>query len=325
MKRIAIVAGGDSPEWVISVQGAELFKIWLDKNIFEGVVVQVRGTEWVANDEGQKLPIDKNDFSYTFHGKKNNFDCALINIHGTPGENGLLQSYFELLHIPYTSCGVLCSALTFNKQVCKTYLQNIGIKSARGILIRKNESFDESEIINQLSLPCFVKPNKSGSSVGVSKVNDLKDLKIAIHKAFVEDDEVLIEEFIQGTEITNGVLTLRGKEIIFPITEIVSSNEFFDYEAKYTSGKSNDITPARISNEFEKSVKSNSSRIYKALNCKGIVRIDYIIHGNDIYFLEVNTIPGMSPNSIIPQQIQAMGLTVTQVYTDIINAVTSTN
>ena len=235
-----------------------------------------------------------------------------------PGENGLLQSYFELMRIPYNTCGVLSSALTFNKYACKTFLSAFGIKSAKGVLVRKHESYNEQSIVGQLGLPCFVKPNNSGSSCGVSKVKEQKDLKMALENSFCEDQEVLIEEFLQGVEITNGVARIGDEKIVFPITEIVSKNEFFDYQAKYTSGMTQEITPARISKDLEEKCKALSSKIYDLLDCRGIVRIDYIIRDQELYLLEVNTTPGMSQASIIPQQIKAMGMSVTEVYTKII-------
>jgi D-alanine-D-alanine ligase len=319
LKRIAICAGGDSPEAEISIKGAKQFVEWLDKKLFEPVIVNIKGTDWKTfAADGKEISIDKDDFSYRIDGKKYLFDYALINIHGTPGENGLLQSYFDLMHIPYNTCGVLSSALTFNKFVCKTYLSVFGIKSAKGILIRKYDLINENEIIEKAGLPCFIKPNNSGSSCGVTKVKEKKDLKAALENAFAEDNEILIEEFLQGTEITNGVGRIGDEKIVFPITEIVSKNEFFDYQAKYTSGKSEEITPARISKEVEEKCKILSSRIYDLLDCRGIVRIDYIIKDNELFMLEVNTTPGMSQASIIPQQIRAMGMTVTEVYSKII-------
>jgi len=319
LKRIAICAGGDSPEAEISLKGAVQFMEWLDKKLFEPVIVNIKGTCWKALPSGgNEYVINKDDFSYTVDGKKHTFDFALINIHGTPGENGILQSYLELMKVPYNTCGVLSSALTFNKFACKAFLSVFNIKSAKGILIRKHDQINEDEILTKTGLPCFIKPNNSGSSFGVTKVKDKKELKNAIENAFEGDDEVLIEEFLQGTEITNGVARIAGEKIVFPITEIVSKNEFFDYQAKYTSGKSEEITPARIPKEIEEKCKRLSSEIYDYLDCRGIVRIDYIIRDNELFMLEVNTTPGMSQASIIPQQIRAMGMTVTEVYSRII-------
>ena len=319
MKRIAICAGGDSPEWEVSMKGARQFMEWLDKNLFEPVIVHIKGTDWKAiTQSGNEYPVDKNNFSFTVDKTNYTFDYALINIHGRPGENGVLQSYLELLNIPYNTCGVLSSALTFNKYACKTFLSAFCIKSAKGILVRRHDTINEDEIVRQLGLPCFIKPNNSGSSFGVSKVKEKKDIRQAIENALKEDDEVLVEEFLKGTEITNGVARIDGKKVSMPITEIVSKNEFFDYEAKYTSGISEEITPARISRELEAKCKAISSTIYDLLDCRGIVRIDYIIKNDELFMLEVNTTPGMSPSSIIPQQIKAMGSTVTEVYSKII-------
>jgi D-alanine-D-alanine ligase len=315
MKNIAIVAGGNSSEWVISIKSAELVSKEIEKSDFKGYVVQIRGKQWqVLLDNENKTDIDKNDFSFIISGKKILFDCALIIIHGTPGEDGKLQSYFELIGLPYTSCGVLASALTFNKNACKLFLKEYGIQSARAVLIKKNQAWKSEAIVNEIGLPCFVKPNESGSSFGVTKVADKSHLEEAIKHALSEGNEVILEKYIQGTEVTCGLFKTSKKEYIFPITEVVSKKDFFDYEAKYTPGMSDEITPARIDIAIEEKVKKTSSAIYDALNCRGIVRIDYIISGNELYFLEVNTVPGMSVNSIVPKQIREAGMTVAEVY-----------
>lgn len=320
MKKIAIVAGGDSPEWVISVQSAAMVAGEIEGLQYKGYVVQIKDGKWQLLINGElKADIDKNDFSFKLNGEKTTFDCALIAIHGTPGEDGKLQSYFELIGLPYTTCGVLASALTFNKNSCKLFLKEFGVHSANAILIKKNQNYDIGHIEKFLGMPCFVKPNESGSSFGITKVNDKAHLEIAINSALKEGDEVIIEQYIKGIEVTCGMVKTKSKSIIFPITEIVSKKDFFDYEAKYTPGMSDEITPARINEELAEKVRNISSQIYDALNCKGIVRIDYIISGKDIYFLEVNTVPGMSPNSIVPKQIRESGLSVAEVYKLIID------
>jgi D-alanine-D-alanine ligase len=322
MKNIAIVAGGNSSEWVISIKSAELVSEEIENSEYKGYVVQIKGQQWQVLLDGElKSYIDKNDFSFILNKKKIEFNCALILIHGTPGEDGKLQSYFELIGLPYTTCGVLASSLTFNKFACKIFLKEYGIRSAKALLIKKNQAWQINKIVDKLGLPCFVKPNESGSSFGVTKVTDIAHLEDAVKNALSESTEVIIEQFIKGTEVTCGMLKTSSKELIFPITEVVSKKDFFDYEAKYTPGLSDEITPARISDKFAEEVRKISSQIYDALNCRGIVRIDYIISGDEIYFLEVNTVPGMSANSIVPKQIREAGLTVSEVYKMIIEDV----
>jgi len=240
-------------------------------------------------------------------------------IEGTPGENGLLQSYFELLRIPYTTCDVLVSALTFNKLACKAFVKEFGVLTAKAIILRKGDEVNISKIINYLGLPCFVKPNNGGSSFGASKVKLTEELLPAIENALKEDNEVIIEEFIKATELTCGVFKTRKNQYVFPITEVVSKNEFFDYEAKYTPGKSEEITPARISTEMEQRCKALSSSIYDILKCNGIVRIDYLLRENDLYFMEINTVPGMSQQSIIPQQVRVLGLELHEIFNELID------
>ena len=315
MKNIAIVAGGDSSEWVISVQSAAQVAKEIERSEYKGYVVQIRGKQWQVLQNNEAIAnIDKNDFSFSMNGIKTVFDCALIAIHGTPGEDGKLQSYFELIGLPYTTCGVLASALTFNKHACKLFLKEYNILSAKAVLVKQGKAWDAQSIAKELGMPCFVKPNESGSSFGVTKVIDVEGLSDAVKLALTEGQEVIIEQFIQGTEVTCGIFKTKAKQLIFPITEIVSKKDFFDYEAKYTLGMSEEITPARISAEMATLISETTSKIYDALNCRGIVRTDYIISDNRLFFLEVNTVPGMSPNSIVPKQINEMGLTLAEVY-----------
>ena len=252
------------------------------------------------------------------NGRKVKFDCALIAIHGTPGEDGKLQAYFDLMQIPYTGCDLLTSSLTFNKFVCNNFLRKTGLKIAKSVLVKKDEAIDENKIITELGLPCFVKPNEGGSSFGISKVKKTEELIPAIQKAFNENSEVLIEEFIDGREITCGLIKTREQSHIFPLTEIVSKKEFFDYDAKYTPSLVDEITPAAISEELSEKCKQLSSGIYDTLRCKAVVRIDYILNGDDFYFLEINTIPGMSENSIVPKQAANYGLALTDLFDMII-------
>ena len=318
-KNIAIVAGGNSSEYGISVKSAEMVYGEIDRERYNPYLVHIKGHEWTVQGSTIETAVNRENFSFVMDGEFVHIDCAVILIHGTPGENGLLQAYFDLLHIPYTTCDVLTSSLTFNKYFCKNYLLPYNIDTADSVLIRQGEPYSVDDIISEVGLPCFIKPNNSGSSYGVSKLVDKKDVEDHIAGAFKEDDEVIIEGFIKGTEITCGTLKLDNEVTTLPITEIVSKNDFFDYEAKY-QGKSEEITPARIPADVEKACRETSVKIYKALNCNGIVRIDYIVSDGKLYFLEVNTVPGMSRESIIPQQIRTAGMTVKDVYSKLIDA-----
>jgi D-alanine-D-alanine ligase len=319
-KNIALLLGGNSAEAVISVKSAGQMMRLLDHDLFDVYPVHVQGTAWTCTADGQSLPVDKNDFSVTSGGKRILFDCALPMIHGTPGEDGRLQAYFELLGIPYTTCDVLSSSLTFNKHACKTYLNSLGILFPKGKLIRRGEKIDATQVCAALGLPCFVKPNNGGSSFGVTKIKTKEELLPALEVAFAEDaKEVLVEEFIEGKEITCGVVKVGGESVVFPITEIVSKKDFFDVEAKYQDGMSEEITPARISESLHEDCRTISKAIYQHLNCRGIVRIDYIIREGKLYFLEVNTVPGMSEASLVPKQIEVMGtISVKDLYTQLI-------
>lgn len=316
-KNIAIIAGGNSAESVISLKSAEQLSTQIDKDLYQAYIIYIKGTDWKAKGEDfEGLQVNKNDFSIEVKGQKITFDCALMAIHGNPGEDGHLQGYFDMMGLPYTSCDMLTSALTFDKYVCKNYLRQFGICTANAILVRKGQNqVNPEDVVKELHLPLFVKPNKNGSSVGVTKVKSAEQVIPAIEKAFVDDDEVIIEEFIEGTEITCGLIKAQNKKLIFPITEIVSKNEFFDYEAKYQNGFSQEITPARIDQKVEEDCKNIASEIYDVLNCKGIVRVDYIFSKDKLYFLEINTVPGMSESSIVPKQIRTAGMTMKEVLT----------
>lgn len=310
-RNIAIVGGGDSSEYVISVKSAEQILELINKDKYNPFPVTVRGTEWFAKmPDGSNTMVDLRDFSISPYGKKIRFEYAFIIIHGTPGENGKLQAYLDIQQIPYSTSTVLSSALTFNKYVCKLYLKNFGITTAEAVLINKNTEYSTVDIIEKVGLPCFVKPNNGGSSFGTSRVNKAEEMGNAINEAFREDEEVIIESFVKGTELSCGLVKTKNESIIFPITEIVTTNEFFDYEAKYTEGKAEEITPANVPEDITRRCKQMASDIYDHLNCRGIVRIDFIVRGNQIFFLELNSIPGMSRESIVPKQIKAMGLKV---------------
>lgn len=318
-KNIAVVAGGDSSEVVVSLKSAQGICSFLDRERYNVYTVTIIGTEWTYTDEaGVKWPIDKNDFSVTTADGKIQFDFAYITIHGTPGENGLLQGYFDLLRIPYSCCGVLAAAVTFNKFTCNRLLEGFGVKVARSIALRRGDSVSPAEVVAELGLPLFVKPNVGGSSFGTTKVKTLEQLQPAVDEAFAEGEEVMIEAFMKGTEITCGCYKVKGKTVVFPITEVVSKNEFFDYEAKYNASCVEEITPARIPAEIAARVGELTSRIYDIIGCRGIIRADYIIIGDQPHLLEVNTTPGMTATSFIPQQVRAAGLDIKDVLTEII-------
>lgn len=307
MKRnILIIAGGDSAEIVISMQTAKHIFNTLDKNLYQVYQATFKGKEWKVNLNGLEYDIDKNNFSISTGTTSVKFDFAYIAIHGTPGENGILQAYLNLVQVPHSTCDVLSSALSFNKHACNSYLKSLGFEFAKSVLLKKDENFDCKSIETKVGLPCFVKPNADGSSFGISKVRKFEELEDAILKAFKEGNEVIIEEFIEGLEVTCGLLKTKQEEIIFPLTEVVPKNDFFDFEAKYDPAMADEITPARISKELTLEIQKLSSKIYDALKCKGIVRIDYIIKNNTPYMLEANTVPGMTANSFIPKQVKAM-------------------
>jgi D-alanine-D-alanine ligase len=318
MRTIAIVAGGNSSEYPVSVKSAQGVAEAL-KGRYDLYIITVRGIDWYWEDpKGHLFKIDKNDFTLALDNEKVRFDAAFIAIHGNPGENGLLQGYFDMTGIPYTSCDAFVSALTFNKQACKLYLNEYGIPMTGGLLIRKGQQYDAGKIVRQTGLPCFVKPNASGSSFGVTKVKEVDEFAGALEKAFAEGHEVLVESFMKGTEVACGVVRTKQKKIVMPVTEIVPRKEFFDYEAKYTDGMSEEITPARISEAFTARIQELSSEIYDILGCKGIVRVDFIVTVDGPQFLEINTVPGMTEESIIPRQAAVFGISLTDLYSMVI-------
>ena len=318
-KNIAIVAGGDSSEVVVSLKSAAGLYSFMDKERYNVYIVTIVGKTWqVEWSETEKIAIDKNDFSFVRDGVKTTFDFAYITIHGTPGENGILQGYFELIGLPYSCCGVLAAAVTFNKFTCNQYLKGFGVKVSESMVLRAGQTASDEEVAKNIGLPCFVKPNVGGSSFGVTKVKTIDQLQPAIERAFAEGNEVMIEAFMSGTEITCGIYKTKTKTQVLPITEVVSENEFFDYDAKY-NGQVKEITPARLSPALTERVQKLTSAIYDILGCKGIVRIDYIIsEGDVINLLEVNTTPGMTATSFIPQQVAAAGIDIKEVMNDII-------
>ena len=320
MKRtIAIVAGGDTSEYEVSLRSAQGIYSFIDKEKYTLYIVGMHGLDWhVRIDDGRTLPVDRNDFSFQLDGQKVKFDFAYITIHGTPGEDGRLQGYFDMLRIPYSCCGVLAAALTYDKFACNQYLHAYGVRIAESLLLRQGQTITDDEVVEKIGLPCFIKPSLGGSSFGVTKVKTREQIQPAIAKAFDEAQEVVVEAFMDGTELTCGCYKTRDKSVVFPISEVVSHNEYFDYKAKY-NGESDEITPARISDELTDRVKKLTSAIYDILGAQGIIRVDYIVtEGDKINLLEVNTTPGMTATSFIPQQVRAAGLDIKDVMTDII-------
>ncbi len=324
-RNIAIICGGDSSEHNVSLRSARGLYSFFDKERYNVYIVEVKGLDWNVNlENGDTLAIDKNDFSFMIDGKAIVFDYAYITIHGTPGENGIMQGYFELIHLPFSTSSVLVEAMTFDKYVLNQYLGSFGVNVAKNILVRRGEeeSLSDKYVEEVVGMPCFVKPAADGSSFGISKVKNTDQLIPALRVAFMESDTAMIEQYLEGTEISIGCYKTKEKSVVFPATEVVTSNEFFDYDAKY-NGQVQEITPARISDETAKRVAEETSKIYDLLRCNGIIRIDYIItkaaDGKDqINMLEVNTTPGMTPTSFIPQQVKAAGLNITDVLTDIV-------
>ena len=315
-KKVAIIAGGDSGEYTISMKSAAVVHETLDPNRFEPFLIQVKGSDWFYEKSGRKIAIDKNDFSLKFEDECIHFDVVFCAIHGDPGENGKLPAYFEMLGIPYTSSDFITSAITFNKNYCNRVVASWGINVARSLQFIKGDNFQTKIITETLQLPVFVKPNCGGSSVGMSKVNKPDELEAALIKAFNEDDQVLVEEFINGRELTCGVIESDGKIIVFPICEIVSKKEFFDFEAKYDPSLVEEKVPADIELSVETEIKGISAFLYKKLNCKGVVRFDYILSEKEQqpYFLEVNTVPGLTRESIVPKMAKEMDISLGELF-----------
>ena len=322
-RNIAIVCGGDSSEHDVSLRSGQGLYSFFDKERYNVYLVDVKGTDWHVNlDNGDIAEIEKNDFSFKLNGKSVFFDYAYITIHGQPGENGVMQGYFDLIHLPYSTSGVLVEAMTFDKFVLNNYLRGFGVKVADSILLRRGEDYDPEAIEKRLGMPCFVKPAADGSSFGVSKVKNADQLAPALRVAFMESDEVMIEGFLDGTEISQGIYKTADKTVVLPATEVVTENEFFDYDAKY-NGQVKEITPARLNPNTAAKVAEQTSKIYDILHANGIIRIDYIIskdkEGNDVInMLEINTTPGMTATSFIPQQVRAAGLDIKEVLSDIV-------
>lgn len=319
-KNIALLTGGYSSEAKVSYESVKTVQANLDLNLYNVYTIDIRPEGWMyLQNDGTETAIDKNDFSLHLNGEKISFDAAFICIHGTPGEDGKLQGYFDCIGLPYTSCNAATSAITFNKRYTVAVAGFAGIHVARSLHIFRNAQVSPDEIAGQLQLPVFVKPNNGGSSIGMSKVNETGELAAALEKAFAEDDQVLVEEYISGREFTIGVFKTKGEIITLPMTEIITEKEFFDYEAKYL-GKSREITPAITAESMAEKIRATAKKIYEVFNCRGVIRIDFIWNEavGAPFMLEVNTIPGQSAASLIPQQVKAMGGNLREFYTAII-------
>lgn len=321
-KTIALLTGGTTGEWVVSVKSAATIAQNLDTTKYDVYKIMLNESGWFYEPaDSVKIDIDKNDFSLTINGRKIKFDGVFIAIHGSPGEDGKLQGYFDMLGIPYTTCSALTSAITMNKGYTKAIVGDIkNLNVAKSIQLFKESNYSIDEIKSQLKLPYFVKPNNGGSSIGMSKVKHADDLKEALDKAFNEDNEVLIEEFVEGREFSVGAFKTEGKIVVLPATEVIPANEFFDFEAKYTPGATEEITPGRMSDEEKGRVEEVVTAVYERLNCNGVVRIDYFLEHNtsNFYFIEINTIPGQTITSFIPQQVAAAGMNLKDFYTQIV-------
>ena len=314
MKNVAIVMGGYSSEYKISLTSGNVVFNQLNKTKYRLFRIHILPEKWVYVDENEKeFPINKHDFSVIIDEKTIFFDVVFNAIHGTPGEDGLLQAYFQLLGIPQTSCDYYQAALTFNKRDLLSVLKPYGIKTATSFYLNLGDAINQEEIISKVGLPCFVKPNKSGSSFGISKVKSMEELLPAIENAYKEDNEIIIESFLDGTEVSVGVINFKGEIKVLPITEIVSENDFFDYEAKYL-GKSKEITPARISEELKVKIENVAKRAYEVLKMKGFSRSEFIIVNNEPHMLEMNTIPGLTTESILPQQAHEAGISLPELF-----------
>ncbi|MFH1937889.1 MAG: D-alanine--D-alanine ligase, partial [Bacteroidota bacterium] len=315
MMNIAIVAGGDSGEYAISMLSGEQVDRQIDRNRYRPFLIEIRGGSWTYHQDGKEYPVDKNDFSLPLPGKHIRFQAVFNAIHGTPGENGKLQGYLDMLGIPYTSSDVMTSSLTFNKMFCKSVVAGYGFPTPRSVHLFKRQKEEITTLTGNISFPCFVKPNNGGSSVGMTKVTAPEQFPAALELAFLEDEEVLVEEYIPGRELTCGVLRTEREVVALPVCEIVSKKEFFDYEAKYTQGMADEIVPAPVSPEIADECRQISTTLYNLLNCKGITRFDYIHSRDTFYFLEANTVPGLTAASIVPKMIREHGWSYTELVT----------
>ena len=319
-KNIAIIMGGYSSEYQISLKSGQVVYDTLDKLKYNAYRIHIFKNKWVfVNDMKEEFPVDKNDFSVLVNETRINFDCVFNAIHGSPGEDGFMQAYFELIDMPHTSCGMYQAALTFNKRDCLSALKPYGIKTAQSYFVNLGDTIDEDTIVKKVGLPCFVKANRAGSSYGITKVYQKENLQNALDVAFKEDDEVIIESFLDGTEVSVGVINYKGEIVVLPITEIVSENDFFDYEAKYL-GQSQEITPARIDDNKTKMVKTLAKKVYEVLKLEGFSRSEYIFKNGEPHLLEVNTVPGLTAASILPQQAAEAGISMSELFENAIES-----
>lgn len=315
-KTVAILAGGDSGEYEVSMNSSRVIREHIDTERFRAFIILIQGVNWKAVlDDGEEVPVDKNDFSIRVSGEHITFDVVFMAIHGQPGEDGRMQGYLDMMGIPYTTCGHDTSALCFNKKFSSRYARQLGQKIATTVYLERGDEPDIDGILRTTGLPCFVKPIRSGSSLGITKVKEAGELRDAIDKAFDEDKEIAVEEFLDGMEVTCGILQRDGELLVLPLTEIVPVNEFFDYESKYTKGMADEITPARVDKETEMMVKEHAVFLYEKFSCAGLVRFDFINTDEGLHFIEANTVPGLSEASIVPQQANAMGISTGEMFT----------
>lgn len=318
MKNVVVIVGSNSSEYEVSLKsGSNIFKE-LDGEKYNKYLMILRGRDWCVEADGIRYPVDKNDFSFECHGTKTFFDFAYITIHGNPGENGMLQGYLDMMGIPYSTSSTLCEALTFDKYVCSNYLSGFGINTTHPIMLVSGQHYDKNLLLEAVGLPCFVKPNAEGSSFGVSKVKTAGDFDTAVAEAFGKGREILVESFVDGTEFTCGLYRVGCKKVIMPVAEVVPKKEFFDYEAKYDATMSDEIIPGRFSEEITGRIQEMASKVYDILRCEGIVRIDGFVRGDEVIMLEVNTTPGMTANSFVPKMVRAMGYSLKEILTEII-------
>lgn len=324
-KNIAIIMGGFSSEFEISLKSGQVVYEMLDREKYNAYRIHISKEKWVfINEQNEEFPVDKNDFSVMVNETKISFDCVFNAIHGSPGEDGRIQAYLELIGIKQTGCKMYQAALTYNKRDCLSALKPYGIKSAKAFFINRGDVVNENGIIDSVGLPCFVKANRAGSSYGITKVYDKEGIQEALENAFKEDDQILIESYLDGTEVSVGVINYNGEIKVLPITEIVSENDFFDYEAKYL-GQSQEITPARISNEDAEKVKNIAKTIYQVLGLSGFSRSEFIFVDGEPFLLEINTVPGLTVESILPQQAKEAGISMQELFNSAIQETLNNN
>ena len=317
-KNVVVIAGGNSSEYEVSIKSGNHIFSEVDGEKYNKYLMILRGRDWMVEIGDQKFPVDKNDFSFEYQGKKVVFDFAYITIHGNPGENGMLQGYLDMMGVPYSTCNTLVEAITFDKYTCTNYLNAFGINTTHPIMLVRGKAFDKEAVLKTVGLPCFVKPNAEGSSFGVSKVKTAADFDAAVEGAFKMCREILVESFIDGIEFTCGLYKVGDKKVVMPVAEVVPKKEFFDYEAKYDAKMSDEIIPGRFSAEITGRIQDMASEVYDILRCEGIVRIDGFVRGKEIIMLEVNTTPGMTANSFVPKMVRVMGFPLRDVITGII-------